>query len=74
MLHKKPDKEIIQDNTNQYEQEITKKLYTSMKVRIRKHDMTHQHKTGRETNKKRDDKCRDMRFKGNEAKVKYFLI
>ena len=74
MFYEKPDEEIIQDNTNQYKEEIAKKLYSSMEIRIRKYDMSHQHKTGWKTDQKRNDKGCDMRFEGNKPKVKYFLV
>jgi hypothetical protein len=32
VLYEKPYEEIIQNNTDQYEQEIAEKLYSSMKV------------------------------------------
>jgi hypothetical protein len=49
MFHKKPDEKIIQDNTDKYEQEISEKLNPPMQVRSGKYNMTHQHKTSRET-------------------------
>ena len=69
MFYEESDKEIIQDDTNQNKQEVTKKLYSSMKIRIRKYDMPHQHKTGRKTDEERYDKSRNMGFKRNETQV-----
>ena len=74
VLYEKPYEEIIQNNTDQYEQEIAEKLYSSMKVWIRKHDMPHQHKPSWKTYKKWDNKGCDMWLKGNEPKIKYFFM
>ena len=49
LLHEETYKNIVQNNTNQNEQEITKELYTPMKNGSGKYYVSHKHKTGRET-------------------------
>ena len=65
MLHKEADKKIIQYNTDQYQQEITEKLNTSLQYGTRENHMTHQHKAGGKTNKKGYDKSSNMGLEGD---------
>jgi hypothetical protein len=49
MFDEESDKNIIQDNANQYKQKIPEELYSAMKNGPGKNNMAHQHKTGWET-------------------------
>jgi hypothetical protein len=62
MFHKKADKNIVQDDADQNQHQVSEKLNASMQYRTRKNDITHQHKSRRKTNKERNDKGRYMWF------------
>ncbi len=69
MFHEKSDENIVQDNTNQNQQEIPEKLNPSVKNGSRKNHMAHQHKSSGKTDKKGNNKCCNMGFKRNESKM-----
>jgi hypothetical protein len=69
MLHKKPDKNIVQDNADEYQKEIPEQLYPPMKYRAWKDHMAHEHKSGRKTDEKGYDESGNMGFKRNESQV-----
>ena len=69
MFHEEPDENIVQDNTDQYQQEIPEQLNPSVKYRTGKDHMAHEHKSGGETDEKGYDESGNMGFEGNESQV-----
>jgi hypothetical protein len=74
MFHKKADENIVQYNTNQYEQEIPEKLHASVKNGSWKDNVPHQHKTGWKTDEKRYNKGCDMGFERDETQVQNLFM
>ncbi len=69
LFHEKTDENIIQDNADQYEQEIPEELYAPVKYGSWKDYMSHQHKAGWKADKKGYDKCGYMWFERNESQM-----
>jgi hypothetical protein len=74
MFDKKADKNIIQDDTNNNQQEITEQLNPPMKYRTRKHNVAHEHKTCRETDQKRYNESGYMGLKSNKSKMQNLFV
>ncbi len=67
MFHKKADKNIIQNNTDQYQAGNNGKAEpVHADTEPGKYHMTHQHKAGRKTNEKGYDKCSNMGLESDE--------
>jgi hypothetical protein len=52
--------DIVDENTNYYQQEITEQLYPSVEVGIMENNVAHEEESGRETNGKRHDESHDI--------------
>jgi hypothetical protein len=74
IFNEKADEKIIQENTDEHQEEIPEQLDTSLKHRIREHHVTHQHKSGWKTNEEGDDKGSNMRFECNKSQVQNLLV
>jgi hypothetical protein len=74
VFHKKPDKNIIQNNANQNQEEIPEKLYPPVKNGSGKYHVTHKHETGGETDKEGYDESCDMGFERDETQMQNFFM
>jgi hypothetical protein len=74
MFNKKADKNIIQDDANNNQQEITEQLNPSMKYRVRKDNVSHQHETRWKTDQKGYNESGNMGLKGNKSQMQNFFV
>ena len=62
IFNKEADEKIIQDNTNQDEQEIPEQLHAPVEDRTGEDHVSHQHEAGWKTDQKGYDKCGNIGF------------
>ena len=68
------DEDIIEPNTNYYQQKITEQLDFSPQVRVCKHNGAHQEESGRKTHTKGNQKCRCVGLESQETQVKNLFV
>lgn len=73
-FNEQTDKKIVQQYTNNHQQEIAEKLYTAMETGSWEHNMTHHKKTSGKAHHKRHDKCCDIGFERQWAYVQHMLL
>ena len=74
MLHEKPDKNIVEDNTNQHQQKITEELHASMQNGAWKNHVAHEHKSGGKADQEGNKKGGNMGLKRYKAKMQNLFV
>jgi hypothetical protein len=74
VLNKQLDKNIVHQDTNRNQQEITEQLHPSMQGGIMKYHIAHQEKARWKANGKSNDKSHDVRADGDKAQINHLLV